>query len=64
LHTDDILENINRFENQKILFVHLSLKYRAEGIAVKLLREALPKGPESIINKGINKFIYIYYTLI
>ena len=64
MHTDDILENINRFENQKILFVHLSLKYRAEGIAVKLLREALPKGPESIINKGINKFIYIYYTLI
>jgi hypothetical protein len=42
MHTDDIIENIDKFQNQFILFVHLSQKYRAQGIAVKLLRQLLP----------------------
>jgi len=54
LHIDDIVENVSKFENEKILFVHLSLKYRAEGIAVKLLRQSLP---ESILQRG--KLTYI-----
>jgi len=40
---DDILENIEKFENRHILFVHLSQKYRAQGIALKILRQFLPQ---------------------
>jgi len=48
MHLDDILENVEKFENKFILFVHLSQKYRAQGIALKLLRQFLP---QEIISK-------------
>eukprot|EP01033_Poteriospumella_lacustris_P009766 gene9766-6993_t len=43
VHLDDVVEHAERFENQQVVFVHLSQKYSAS-MALEILRDRLPSG--------------------
>jgi ribonuclease Z len=42
IHLADIVENAHLFQNQQIIFVHLSERYAPHGKALNMLREGLP----------------------
>ena len=43
IHLGDIVENAHLFQNQQIIFVHLSERYAPHGKALNMLRQGLPK---------------------
>ena len=42
IHLQDIVENADKFQNQQIVFVHLSERYGPHGKALMMLRDSLP----------------------
>ena len=42
IHINDVVEHAETFQNQRIVFVHLSAKYNPYGRAIHLLRQRLP----------------------
>ena len=42
IHLQDVVENAHRFNNQQIIFVHLSERYGPHGKALMMLKDGLP----------------------